>query len=62
MRNEGLVLEILRQVDEAATRIQQRFQVISQVSDFTDTPMGIEKMDAICMMLIGKKQRACVIF
>jgi len=52
MRDKGLVLETLRQIDEAAARIQERFGVISLVSDFTDTAMGIEKMDAICMMLI----------
>lgn len=52
MRDKGLVLETLRQIEEAASRIQKRFEVISRVSDFTDTPMGIEKLDSICMMLI----------
>ena len=29
-----------------------RFERISGVSDFTDTPAGIEKMDSVCMQLI----------
>ena len=52
MSDNELVQEVLRQIEEAAERIVSRFQVIHQVSDFTDSPAGIEKMDAICMMLI----------
>jgi uncharacterized protein with HEPN domain len=52
MHDKELALEVLRQTEEAATKIVARFQVISQVSDFTDSQTGVEKMDAICMMLI----------
>ena len=52
MRDKELANEILRQIDESAAKVISRFQVINQVSDFTDTPAGAEKMDAICMMLI----------
>lgn len=52
MRDKELVLEVLRQIEEAAAKIIARFQVVGHVSDFTDNPAGVEKMDAICMMLI----------
>jgi len=52
MRDKELANEILRQIDESAAKVISRFQAINQVSDFTDTPAGAEKMDAICMMLI----------
>ncbi|MDF1577718.1 MAG: DUF86 domain-containing protein [Desulfobulbales bacterium] len=52
MHDNELALEVIRQIEEAAVKIITRFQVISQVRDFTDSPAGVEKMDAICMMLI----------
>ncbi len=52
MRDKELVMEVLRQIEEAAVKNVARFQTIHQVSDFTDTPSGVDKMDAICMMLI----------
>lgn len=52
MYDLDLALEVLRQIREAAEKIISRFQVIHEVSDFTNTPGGVEKMDAICMMLI----------
>ncbi len=52
MRDKGLILEVLRQIREAADKILFRFQPIENVSDFTDSPGGMEKMDSICMMLI----------
>ena len=52
MRDKELVLEVLRQIEAAALKIVTRFQPIGRVSDFTDSPAGVEKMDAICMMLI----------
>jgi uncharacterized protein with HEPN domain len=33
-------------------KVIQRFQVINNPNDFTGTAAGVEKMDAICMMLI----------
>ena len=52
MLDKELTLEVLRQIEESAQKITDRFQIIEGPSDFTDTPVGIEKMDAICMMLI----------
>ena len=52
MPDKELTLEVLRQIEEATEKTITRFQVIQRVSDFTDSPDGIEKMDAICMMLI----------
>lgn len=52
MRDKDLTLEVLRQIKEAADKILFRFQPIENVSDFTDSPGGMEKMDSICMMLI----------
>lgn len=52
MRDKKLVLEVLLQIEEAATRIINRFEPIKQVSDFTDSTVGIDKLDAICMMMI----------
>jgi len=52
MRDKELAIEILRQIEEAAAKIITRFRAIHRVSDFTDTSAGIDKMDAICMMLI----------
>jgi len=52
MPDNELVLEILRQIEESAEKIIARFQAIHDVSDFTDSSGGVEKMDAICMMLI----------
>jgi len=52
MPDRELVLEILGQIRKSAEKIINRFQVIHQVSDFTDSSGGMEKMDAICMMLI----------
>jgi hypothetical protein len=43
MPDRELALEILRQIKEAAEKIIKRFQVIHQISDFTDSPGGIEK-------------------
>ena len=52
MRDKELTLEVLRQIDDAAGKIMSRFASIGSVTDFTDTPAGVEKMDAICMMMI----------
>ena len=52
MRDNELILEILHQIQKSAQKVVQRFQTISKPNDFTDTMAGVEKMDAICMMLI----------
>ncbi len=52
MRDKELVMGVLCQIEEAAAKIVARFQAIYQVADFTHSPAGVDKMDAICMMLI----------
>ncbi len=52
MPDTELILEILHQIEDAAKKVVSRFQVINNPNDFTDTASGMEKMDAICMMLI----------
>ena len=52
MFDKELTLEVLKQIDTAVQRILIRFKPIHEVSDFTDSPEGMEKMDSICMMLI----------
>lgn len=52
MRDKELALEILRQIEDAAGKTIMRFKPIDKVADFTDSQAGVEKMDAICMMLI----------
>jgi uncharacterized protein with HEPN domain len=52
MHDRELCLEVLRQIEGAAIKIDNRFQVIHQASDFTESPAGVEKLDSICMMLI----------
>ena len=48
-----LVVEILRQIYQAAQTILERFQPVKTVSDFTDSPAGMEKLDSLCMLLIA---------
>ncbi len=52
MPDNELVFEVLRQIEEAADKIVTRFAAIRQVSDLTGSPAGVDKLDAICMMLI----------
>ena len=52
MYDKELAIEILHQIENAAQKVVQRFQVINNPNDFTGTAAGVEKMDAICMMLI----------
>ena len=40
MHDKELVMEVLRQIEEAAAKIAARFQAIHKVSDFTDNPAG----------------------
>lgn len=48
-----LVNEILRQILTAASRIERRFVAIRNSDDFLVSEDGIDKLDAICMMLIA---------
>ncbi len=52
MYDKELADNILRQILEAIQRIERRFEAISKACDFTDTPDGRDRLDAICMALI----------
>ena len=53
MSDPGLPVEILRQIQDALHRIERRFSVITSPDDFLATDDGIDRLDAICMMLIA---------
>ena len=53
MSDSGLIIEILAQILEAARRIERRFAPIRQPDDFLSTDEGIDRLDAISMMLIA---------
>ncbi len=53
MYDKSLVQDILNQILNATRTIQDRFSPIGTVDDFTNTPAGMEKLDAICMLVIA---------
>jgi uncharacterized protein with HEPN domain len=53
MYDKELVADILAQISNATSTALQRFGVVGDVSYFTDTPEGMEKLDSICMVLIA---------
>lgn len=53
MYDRELAVNILQQISKACKTILSRFEPITQVSDFTNNPQGMEKLDAICMLLIA---------
>lgn len=53
MSDVKLVVEILRQIHEAAKRIERRFSTIQSPDDFLANDEGLDRLDAICMMLIA---------
>jgi len=53
MSDPALVREILTQILEATARIERRFAPIQSAEDFLADDEGIDRLDAICMMLIA---------
>jgi len=53
MYDMELAIAILEQIRSASITILARFESVKTVSDFTDSPSGMEKMDSICMLLIA---------
>jgi uncharacterized protein with HEPN domain len=53
MFDRELVTEILMQIDKALETIIYRFEPVKSISDFTDSPQGMEKLDSICMLFIA---------
>jgi uncharacterized protein with HEPN domain len=53
MYDRDLVKEILSQILKALDTVIQRFGPVKTLADFTGSPVGMEKLDAICMQLIA---------
>ena len=53
MYDRSLVLEQISDLDEAVRRIERRFQGIASADDFTANDAGLDRLDAIAMMLIA---------
>ncbi|HEX9591940.1 MAG TPA: HepT-like ribonuclease domain-containing protein [bacterium] len=53
MSDPALVREILAQILEGAARIERRFAPIQSAEDFLADDAGLDRLDAICMMLIA---------
>ena len=52
MFDKILVKEILIQIKNSISKINDRTANINDISFFTDTPIGMEKFDAVCMLLL----------
>lgn len=48
-----VALGILKQIEQAIIRLQERTVNIRSVDDFLLSPTGMEKLDAVCMLLIA---------
>lgn len=53
MSDREMVSELLQQTLDAVERIIKRFEPVDSADFFSDTPGGMEKLDAICMLLIA---------
>ena len=51
--DKELALEILKQILEALKKIEKRFRPITSPAKFTNSDVGMEKLDSICMQLIA---------
>jgi uncharacterized protein with HEPN domain len=53
MYDRDLVREILSRILEASDTVIYRSAPVKSLADLTDSPSGMEKLDAICMQLIA---------
>ena len=53
MHDRDLVKELLSQILKALDTVIYRFAPVKSLADLTDSPSGMEKLDAICMQLIA---------
>jgi uncharacterized protein with HEPN domain len=53
MYDKELVGDILLQIVRAVETVCQRFASVKSADFFTNSPQGMEKLDAICMQLIA---------
>lgn len=51
--NIEMVYETLKNINTAITRLQERSIDIHSVDDYLMSPIGMEKLDAACMVLIA---------
>lgn len=50
---KGLSIDILKRIEDAIERLQERTKGIKSANDFLISPSGMEKLDATCMLLIA---------
>ncbi len=48
-----LAVNILKQIEKAIEKIQERTKDINHINDFITSSFGMEKLDATCMLLIA---------
>lgn len=53
MYDRELVLDEIAQIEEAIRRIERRFEGIASPEDFQSSDAGLDRLDAIAMMLIA---------
>ena len=53
MYDKKLIIELLKQLDEAIRKVERRFVGISSPDDFIKSEEGSDRLDAIAMMLIA---------
>lgn len=53
MRDRPLLLELFLEIEEAIRRIERRFANIGSAEDFLRDDAGLDRLDAIAMMLVS---------
>ena len=53
MSDTALIAEILQQIQTGIQRVVRRSSTIHCADDFLDSDEGLDRLDAICMMLIA---------
>jgi uncharacterized protein with HEPN domain len=53
MYDRELVCSILKRIGDAIKTVQQRCEGINDAAFFTESPQGMEKLDAACMLLMA---------
>ena len=53
MYDNSLVLALMDEIEEAFSRIDRRFSIIKTPDDFVNSDDGLDRLDAIAMMLIA---------
>lgn len=53
MRDRPLLLELFLEIEEAIRRIERRFANIESAEDFLRDDAGLDRLDAIAMMLVS---------